>query len=108
MFGDPAVYRRRQRRRAIVAWGTGAASVLLFALAVVLGAAAEHETEPEPANPFGYAMTSEQFDGLRYGLSLGAFLDELEVVARICFDSGGRLVEKLQRDAGEGSFGVSA
>jgi len=144
VFGDPAVYRRRQRRRAIVAWSTAVAAALLVVLAAVLGAVAGHESEPEPADAFGYAMSSEQYDGLRYGLSLGAFLDrlektglperrtkgryvrlfpphtgavhcsyweisdELEEVARICFDSGGRLVEKLQRDAGEESFGVTA
>jgi hypothetical protein len=143
VFGDPAVYRRRQRRRAIIAWSTGAVAVLFFILATILGAA-EKRIEPESPNPFGYAMTSGQYDGLRHGLSLGAFLDqlektglpenhtkgryiqlfpphndevhcsyweisdELEEVARICFDSGGRLVEKLQRDAGEEAFGVSA
>jgi hypothetical protein len=144
VFGDPDVYRRRQRRRAIVAWSTGAVAVLIIVLAAVLGATASRETEPEPPNPFGYAMTSGQYDELRDGLSLGAFLDQLEMtglpedhtkgryvhlfpphtdeitcsyweisdeleeVARICFDSGGRLVEKLQRDAGEEAFGVSA
>jgi hypothetical protein len=143
VFGDPAVYRRRQRRRAIIAWSIGAVSVLLLVLSVVLGAAAENEAEPERQNPFGYAMSSEQFDELDYGLSLGAFLDdlektglpedrtkgryvqlfpphtdevscsyweisdELEEVARVCFDEGGRLVEKLQRDAGEEAFGVT-
>ena len=143
MFGDPAVYRRRQRRRAIIAWSTGGVCVLLFALAALLGAAAEHEAEPEAQDPFGYSMSSEQFDELDNGLSLGAFLDQLEMtglpedrtkgryvqlfpphtdevrcsyweisdeleqVARVCFDAGGRLVEKLQRDAGEESFGVT-
>lgn len=33
--------------------------------------------------------------------------DELEEVARICFDSGDRLIEKLRRDAAESEFGVS-
>jgi hypothetical protein len=142
VFGDPAVYKRRQRRRAIVAWGTGVVSVGLLVLAVLLGSATEHESRTEHQNPFGYEMTSEQFDELDYGLSLGAFLDrlemtglpedrtkgrytqlfpphtdevrcsfweisdELEAVARVCFDSGGRLVGKLQRDAGAESFGV--
>lgn len=143
MFGDPAVYRRRQRRRAIIAWSTGTAALVLFVLAAVLGSVAERQSEPLPQDPFGYAMSSEQYDGLRYGLSLGAFLDqleqtglpedrtkgryrelfpphtdevrcsyweisdELEEVARVCFDSGGRLIEKLQRDAGEESLGVT-
>ena len=143
MFGDPAVYRRRQRRRAIIAWTVGTATLVLIVLASILGGG-KHEDEPQPPSPFGYSMSSAQYEGLDRGLDETAFVnrleqtglpenltqgrfvelfpphaedvscsyweisDQLEEVARICFDSGGHLVQKLQRSAGGEEFGVTA
>lgn len=143
MFGDPAAYRRRQRRRAIIAWSTAAVLIALFVLGAALGDSDEEGHDSPPPSPSAYAMTGAQFDQLRYGsdraevdrelgrpglpevLTKGQYVelfpphtdevactyweisDELEAVARICFD-GDRLVEKLQRDAGESELGVSA
>jgi hypothetical protein len=138
------INRRRQRRRAIIAWFSAAIVVALFAFGAIFGGDDEGDRDDSPG-PFGYAMTADQYAALRKGLDESDFVNRLEqtglpenltssrfvllfpphsddvicsfweisdrpeYVARICFsDSGARLVQKLQRNASGGEFGVSA
>jgi hypothetical protein len=68
-------YRRQQRRRAIVAWGTAALVTVAIGLAAVFG----DDENDEPADPisFGFAMTLAQYDELEPGLDEDEFVERL-------------------------------
>ena len=66
---DATGYRRRQRRRAIIAWSVAAATVVLLAL-IGLGAAVHDENHPQVSGfpqIFPSEMTSSQYEELHKG-----------------------------------------
>lgn len=59
-------YRRRQRRRAVVAWGTFGAIVALVLLGILFGG--DEKSEPRPTiHLFTYEMSSDQYRQLHRG-----------------------------------------
>ena len=70
-------YGRRQRRRAIIAWTTAALVVVLVGLGAVFGDEDERERVVE-VQPFGFSMSTTQYDDLEEGLEEGEFLNRLE------------------------------
>jgi hypothetical protein len=74
---DPATIQRRQRRRAIIAWGSAAIVVVAIALGAIFGDEDREGAEEHP-DAFGYAMTAEQYDSLHRGLSESDLVDQLQ------------------------------
>jgi hypothetical protein len=75
---EPAtIQSRRQRRRAVIAWGTAAIVVALFAIGALFGGEDEGGGEDQHG-AFGYAMTADQYDALRPGLAESDFVDRLQ------------------------------
>jgi hypothetical protein len=61
------LYRRRQRRRAFIAWGTVGLLVVLVGLGIAFGGADE-SSGPQPlAHLFSWEMSSSQYEGLHKG-----------------------------------------
>ena len=76
---DRDLYRRRQRRRAIIAWSVAGLVIAAVALGVIFDAT-EDKTTTAPAPPihlFSSEMTSEQYEGIHKGES------ESEVLIRL-------------------------
>jgi hypothetical protein len=71
--------RRRQRRRAIIAWSSAAIVVALFAIGAILGGDEGDGGGDEPGL-FGHLMTAKQYEDLHLGLSQAELLDRLEQV----------------------------
>jgi hypothetical protein len=71
------LYRRRQRRRAVIAWGTLGVIVALVVLGIVVGGD-EKSSDPGPTiHLFTYEMSSTQYEGLHKGESELAVLKQL-------------------------------
>jgi hypothetical protein len=81
-------YRRQQRRRALVAWGTLAVIVALIVLGIVLGGDEKSSNPGRTIHLFTYEMTSTQYEGLHQGES------ELEVVKSV--DSAGLHEDEIE------------
>jgi hypothetical protein len=73
----PDRFRRQQRRRAIIAWGTVGIVIALIVLGALFGGE-EGNGHREHPNHFGYSMTAAQYAGLRRGLDEQEFVDRLE------------------------------
>ncbi len=84
------LYRRRQRRRAVIAWGTLGVIVVLVVLGIVFGGE-ENGTGPAPTvHLFTYEMSSTQYEAIHKGEgeldvvkavgSAGVHEDEIEEV----------------------------
>lgn len=64
---DDKRYRRGQRRRAVIAWGTLGVVVALVALGIAFGGDG-HKSSPGPTiHLFTYEMSSSQYEGLHKG-----------------------------------------
>lgn len=64
---DDKLYRRRQRRRAVIAWGTFGLIAALVVVGIVFGGD-EHKSDPGPTiHLFTYEMSSDQYEGLHKG-----------------------------------------
>jgi hypothetical protein len=75
---DRDLYRRRQRRRAIIGWSTFGLIVALIALGVVFGSEAERQVTMTPAvELFGTEMTSGQYEAIHKGQSESSVLSHL-------------------------------
>jgi hypothetical protein len=68
-YVDPELYRRRQRRRAVIGWTIGLVVVAFAALAVILGNVDEESgrSEGPTIGIFNAEMTSDQYAALREG-----------------------------------------
>jgi hypothetical protein len=71
-----ADFRRQQRRRAIIAWATGALAVALFTLGAIFGG--EKKSSDGPPTPFGYSMTAAEYAALKPGLDEADLVNRLE------------------------------
>lgn len=76
---DRDLYRRRQRRRAILAWSVAGLIVVGGVLGVIFGGEEERTTaiEVPSASIFGSAMTSQQYEALHEGETEAAVLQKL-------------------------------
>jgi hypothetical protein len=61
------LYRRRQRRRAVIAWGTLGAIVVLIVLGIVLGGGEDGTDTAPTIHLFTYEMTSTQYEAIHKG-----------------------------------------
>jgi hypothetical protein len=75
------LYRRRQRRRALIAWGTFGVIVVLVVLGIVLGGGEDSGSQPEAA-VFSSKMSSTQYEHLHKGEGEPAVLKQLGSVGR--------------------------
>ncbi len=73
---DRELYRRRQRRRAIIGWSTGALVVAGFVAAIVFGAGSETRTT-SLVDLFSSQMTSSQYEQIHKGESESLVLNRL-------------------------------
>lgn len=87
---DRELYRRRQRRRAIIAWSVAGLVVALFAVAVIFGEESEHSRPAPAVDVFSSEMTSEQYEAIHKGEGESRVLQGLQNVG-------------LQEDQVEGS-----
>ena len=83
MFEETTSYRRQQRRRAIIAWGSVAVVIALFAIGAAFGESDSGGSDggggaQEHPNPFGFSMTAAQYDSLQRGLDETSFLGQLQ------------------------------
>jgi hypothetical protein len=80
---DPDLYRRRQRRRAVIGWTVGFVVVAFATLAVVLGATeSDSDGDGGPTiGVFSAAMTAEQYAAIREG-------EEEKVVDKLIGNAG--------------------
>jgi hypothetical protein len=79
---DRDLYRRRQRRRAIIAWSVAGLVIAAVALGVIFGAT-EDKTTTVPAPPihlFSAEMTSQQYEEIHEGESESKVLIRLHSV----------------------------
>jgi hypothetical protein len=76
--GPSTIHGRRQRRRALIAWGTAAIVVALIALGAIFGGAEDEGRAGGHPDVFGHAMTVEQYDSLEKGLDESDFVDRLQ------------------------------
>jgi hypothetical protein len=81
IIGDPARYRRQQRRRAIVGWLGGLAAIALLVLLIALGGDEDHGGETISV-PYGETMSSAQYDEIEAGESRADVLDRLDKTGR--------------------------
>jgi hypothetical protein len=71
------LYRRRQRRRAIIAWSVFAFVLVIVGLAVSFGDVEDGSSPTPVVSSFSYEMTSGQYEGLRKGQGHALVLREL-------------------------------
>lgn len=84
---DPDSYRRQQRRRAAIGWGSAVVVVALIALGVILGSGgSSHDLQAEHQRiakiPYGETMTSTQFKAIGEGESEADVLEDLQATGR--------------------------
>lgn len=78
---DRDLYRRRQRRRAIIAWSVAGLFIAAIALGVILGATEDKSTTgAPPIHLFASEMTSEQYEDIHEGESESKVLIRLHGV----------------------------
>jgi hypothetical protein len=79
---DRDLYRRRQRRRAIIAWSTVGLVVVVVGLVATFGGSDDHQTTTlgRPFQLFSSEMTSEQFEAIHQGESESKVLLRLRSV----------------------------
>jgi hypothetical protein len=84
---DPDSYRRTQRRRAVIGWGSAVAVIAVIALGVILGAVhgsvdlrVEHQRIARI--PYGEEMTSTEFDAIEEGEGEAEVLEGLHAAGR--------------------------
>jgi hypothetical protein len=79
---DRDLYRRRQRRRALIAWSVVGLIIVGGALGAIFGGEEEGTTaiEVPSVSVFGSEMTSQQYEALHQGESEAAVLRELHNV----------------------------
>jgi hypothetical protein len=78
---DRDLYRRRQRRRAIIAWSVAGLVIAAVALGVILDATEDKTTTlAPPIHIFSSEMTSEQYEGIHKGESESQVLIRLHSV----------------------------
>lgn len=79
---DRDLYRRRQRRRAIIAWSVACLVIVGGALAAIIGGSGAQKTETpgRPLQLFSTAMTAQQFEGIHKGESESQVLLRLQSV----------------------------
>jgi hypothetical protein len=79
---DRDLYRRRQRRRALIAWSVTGLIVVGAALAVIFGGEEERTTtiEVPSTSIFGSEMTSQQYEALHKGEPQSVVVQELHNV----------------------------
>ncbi len=73
---DPERYRRQQRRRAVVGWGVGLATIALVVLGAVLGGG-EQKQQRTFAVPYGETMTAAEYDAIDEGEGEAEVLERL-------------------------------
>lgn len=74
---DRQLYRRRQRRRAIIGWATFALLVAAVALAAIFGGGSERSTTGPSVDLFSAEMTAEQYEAIHKGQAEAAVLTRL-------------------------------
>ncbi len=84
---DPDSYRRSQRRRALIAWGSALAIVALIVLGIVLGSGGSSvdikaERERIARIPYGETMTSAQYEEIEAGEGEADVLEALHATGR--------------------------
>lgn len=79
---DRDLYRRRQRRRAIIAWSVAGCLVAAIALVAIFGGSegGQSTTVGRPFQLFSSAMTAEQFEAIHKGESESKVLLRLQSV----------------------------
>jgi hypothetical protein len=79
---DRDLYRRRQRRRAIIAWSVAGLLIAAIGLGVAFGSTESHETsfDGRSFQIFSSAMTAEQFEEIQEGESESKVLLRLHSV----------------------------
>jgi hypothetical protein len=74
---DPKLYRRRQRRRAVIAWSTLGVIVALVVVGILFGGRDEHSSSQLTSSIFGWDMTSSQYEEIHKGEPELSVLNEL-------------------------------
>ena len=79
---DRDLYRRRQRRRAIIAWSSVGLLIVAIALGAIFGGSDGHQSTNagRPFQLFSSEMTSEQFEAIHEGESESQVLLALQSV----------------------------
>jgi hypothetical protein len=79
---DRDLYRRRQRRRAIIAWSVAGLIVVVGALGVIFGGEEEGSSaiQAPSLSVFGSEMTSQQYEALHKGEPESVVLEEIHNV----------------------------
>jgi hypothetical protein len=79
---DRDLYRRRQRRRATIAWSVAGLAIAAFAAAVIFGGTEDSTTVTggQPFQLFSSEMTSEQYEAIHQGESESKVLLRLQSV----------------------------
>jgi hypothetical protein len=78
---DRDLYRRRQRRRAIIAWSSVGVVIAVVGLVAIFGGDAKDSTAPTPSlHLFSTEMTSRQFEAIHQGESESKVLLRLQSV----------------------------
>jgi hypothetical protein len=79
---DRDLYRRRQRRRAIIAWSVAGLVIAAVGLGIAFGGSESHQTTTDGRSfqLFSSAMTFEQFEAIHKGESESQVLLQLQSV----------------------------
>jgi hypothetical protein len=94
---DRDLYRRRQRRRAIIAWSVAGLVIAAIAVGAIFGATEEKSTTVPgpPIHLFSSEMTSQQYQGIHKGESESKVLIRLHSVGLQEDQIGGSTVPGL-------------
>jgi hypothetical protein len=77
VFEETATYKRQQRRRAMIAWVVSGLTVVFIVLSAIFGS--DHRTEDtEPADAFGFTMSSAEYDSLEPGMAREEFAERVQ------------------------------
>lgn len=80
---DQKLYRRRQRRRAVIAWGTLGVIVALVVVGIVFGGEDEGTNPTMSINLFSSEMTSAQYEQIHKGESESLVVSRLDSVGLV-------------------------